>query len=127
MVLLVLCIRKLNPHIRKLDEEHAQRSREAQALRNQAEAQMAPLNDLFDDDTTHKLITQVMPQVSFAKSLSPQHITLLRKENDYGEMFDLNHSVRDMLAGTLCENPFLFLQTGTFNAIMKKKRKAGRL
>ncbi len=108
----LLWIRKLNPLIRKAADSYAKAEAEAARLLAEANAQMAPLNALFDNTDLHRLIEQVMPEVKFHYSLLPAHFEMLR-DCDYSELFDECNSILDTTAGTLCENPFLFLRYQT--------------
>lgn len=108
--LILLCVKKLNPKIRALAEKEQALRKEAEALCAKAWAQMAPLNALFNDTDTHRLIEQIMPQLDFHRFVGPEQIALFRRENDYGEPFGENETMLDATAGTLCKNPFVFLR-----------------
>lgn len=108
--IILLCTKKINPLLRNLALQEQGFATEAKRLYELALSQMAPLNALFDDTDTHRLIEKVMPQVDFHRSVLPAQMELLRRENDYGTPFGVDETVLDATAGTLCKNPFVFVR-----------------
>ena len=74
----------------------------------EAMAQMSPLNALFDNLDTLRLIEKTMPEVKFDPSYCNDAERLLIEDYDYIDMTDEETSVIDTLSGKLFENPFLF-------------------
>ena len=96
---------------RKIKEAEALRAKHKEAadkLYQEALSQMAPLNALFDDLDTLRLIEKTMPEVKFDMTYTNEAERKLIEEYDYIDMTDDNTSVVNALSGTLFENPFLF-------------------
>jgi len=105
---LVLIFVKLNKSIKEftaLCEEHR-----ATAVKYSEEAtsQMAPLNDLFDDTDTFKLIEKTMPELSFTRRLEHDHRDLLRMEDDFNDSHNIETSTINTVSGSIFKNPFTF-------------------
>lgn len=98
----------IRPRIKSAEAMKQKHMSTADGLFREALAQMAPLNALFDDQTTHRLIEKTMPEVKFDRLYSNDAERLLIEDFDYLDMTDDNTSVLNALSGTLFENPFLF-------------------
>ena len=80
----ILVFRAMNKKIRELLPIIEKKQAEADALRREAEAQMAPLNALFSDNDTFNLIEKTLPQVKFDKQF------LLRNLEDLKNNYNFN-------------------------------------
>ncbi len=119
LVGILVNVKKMRPLIKHNEEVLESHIRMANKLLAEAEAQMAPLNALFDDEVTHRLIEKTMPEIKFDRRCTPTQFALLNDEYDYLDFTDTETSVTDTLSGTLFKNPFLFeriyhMTMGTF-------------
>ncbi len=108
LILIPLVILKITPKIRALREEIELANQKADALLNQAYAQMAPLNALFTDRDALEIIEKTIPMLSFAPCFSVEQETNMRVNYDFDDRNDEEQSTVDVLAGSYQENPFLF-------------------
>ncbi|MBP3423335.1 MAG: hypothetical protein J6K86_06175, partial [Clostridia bacterium] len=65
--IIVFTCKKLNARLRALNEQIAQKQAEADVLRREAWAQVAPLNVLFKEDDSLNLFTKTLPFITFDK------------------------------------------------------------
>lgn len=108
LILVILAVKKVRPVIKNAEREKAKLEDEANAIRKEAEAQMAPLNALFCESDTLELIEATVPELKFHKCYTPEHERLLIDEYDYIDLTDDETSVTDAISGTLFGNPFLY-------------------
>ncbi|MBQ8720494.1 MAG: hypothetical protein IJY65_05625 [Clostridia bacterium] len=104
----LVAFRVVRPKIRAAEREYDEHFDVAEKLLSEANAQMAPLNALFDNLDTLRLIEKTMPEVKFDLTYSHERERELIEDYDYIDMTDDETSVIDSLSGTLFENPFLF-------------------
>ncbi|MBQ8718340.1 MAG: hypothetical protein IJY66_03660, partial [Clostridia bacterium] len=76
--------------------------------RAEAEAQMAPLNALFDSTDTLNIIQKTIPDFCFTDHFTKAHEELFRRHHDFLDDSNDNTSMTDTLSGTFAGNPFLF-------------------
>ncbi len=98
----------INPAIKSLDKVLAGYEKEAELLLAECQAQMVPLNALFDSTDTLRLIEKTMPEIVFEPAYSKKQEELFKSQNDFCDAIDPHESVIDTLSGELCGNPFLF-------------------
>ncbi len=105
-----LIIKKLNPLIK--DSEKLRQSHEARAaeLLNEAEAQMAPLNALFRDDDTFKLIEKTVPDIDFTERFDEHLREFVARGSIRATLDDSDTSVIGAISGNFEKNPFVFLR-----------------
>ena len=108
LLLIILAVKKIRPIIKNAEQEKAKLEGEAHAIKEEAEAQMAPLNALFCESDTLELIEATIPELKFHKCYTPEHERLLIDEYDYIDLTDDETSVTDALSGTIFGNPFLY-------------------
>ncbi len=116
---ILVIVKKLRPLIKENERILATHQARADSLLAEAQAQMAPLNALFDDVDTLNLIEKTMPQIKFDKRYSNEQLRLLSDDFDYLDLADSDTSVIDTLSGKLFGNPFIFerhyrMNMGTF-------------
>ena len=112
--LIVLCIVLikvvLNPAIKALDTLIAEREKTAKALLDEAEKQVAPLNALFKDDDTLRLIEKTLPEFVFENRFSSERQEQFVKHYDLEVNQGEDCSVLDTLSGSFIENPFVYCE-----------------
>lgn len=99
---------KINKILKNFDEVKSEEGRKAEKLLNQATAQMAPLNALFDDADTHRVFEKTIPDFSFSKNYSIDLARAFNERNDFIDIMDDDNSIVNTLAGTFMGNPFLY-------------------
>ena len=99
---------KVNKIIKNFDDIRTEEQKKADALLSEANAQMAVLNSLFDDNDTHKTFEKTIPEFSFDKNFSIKLSREFFEHNDFIDIMDNENSVINTLAGTFMENPFLY-------------------
>ena len=100
----VLTKKSINALKKKIDEKE----REAYLIRREAEAQMAPLCELFSDNDTLRLIEKTLPQVKFDSQFLFENLEDLKNNYGFNELYGEKTSALDTLSGKLYKNPFLF-------------------
>ncbi len=104
----LVSVKKIRKLIKESERVLAAHQALADSLLAEAQAQMAPLNALFDDNDTLELIEKTFPEVKFDKRYSPERLELLTEDFDYLDLADSDTSVLDTLSGELFKNPFIF-------------------
>lgn len=105
---LLLIFLVINKKIKKQNEIRTKECEYAFELRSEAEGQMAPLNALFDDKITHRMIEKTMPELKIYDTYTQELEKLLIDEYDYIDLTDDETSVIDAISGTLFDNPYLY-------------------
>ena len=105
---IVLLVKKVNPvlklaaemleHHKKLALEHLAR----------AQKQMAPLNALFDEKDTNRLMETTLPEIDFEDTYSKELEELFVKHYDFIDLESEECSMTASLSGKFEGNPFLF-------------------
>ncbi len=106
--LMILAFKATKKTIKSLQEKIKKEEAEALVILREAEAQMAPLNALFSDDDTYKLIEKTLPQVKFDKQFVFENLQDLKNNYDFNGNTGPKSSVFDVVSGKLYKNPFLF-------------------
>ena len=104
----VLIFALVRPKIKNQQSLKEKHEKLAEDYKSKALGVMAPLNALFDDVDTFKLIEKTMPQLKFDPYYTTQKENELIEEYDYVDMTDENTSIIDTLPGTFFKNPFLY-------------------
>lgn len=105
---ILLLVKKVNPTIKQVESVRAERAAKADELLREAWAQMAPLNALFDDSDTLRLIEKTIPDISFDQRYTTEHERLLVERHDFVDLNGAETSIVGTLAGRCAGNPFLF-------------------
>ena len=101
-------VKKLNPLLKDFNAVVAEQQKIADEYLAQAKAQMAALNELFDDNDTKKLIEKTLPDMKIDPKFTVERYDTLRNQYDYAEMTDEESSVVNVLSGEFFGNPFIF-------------------
>lgn len=104
----VLIFAVVRPKIKAQQSLKERHEKLAEDHKNQAFSIMAPLNALFDNLDTFKLIEKTMPQLKFDPFYTNQKEGELIEDYDYVDMTDEDTSIIDTLPGTFFGNPFLY-------------------
>ena len=116
-------IKKLSPALKMQEERIRGAEQKAQALAQQARAQLEPLEKLLSPRDSLDLIQQTVPELVFHDSFSRDHYDALRNF-DFRDDDNKDSSVIRSLTGTLNGNPFAFLEHLTFE--MRKETYTGK-
>ncbi len=108
LLLIPLVIWKITPKIKELTKEIDEADQRADKLLEEANNQMAPLNDLFTDKDALTLTESTIPLLSFAPCFSVEQEADMKINYDFGESDSAQESSIDVLAGSYNGNPFLF-------------------
>ena len=100
---------KMNAKIRTLNSQIAELQKKANALKDTAWKQAAPLNALFQDDDSLNLFTKTLPFITFDKCFTH---TRLNEMASYGFQPYLSEGecALDTLSGELYGSPFVYVQ-----------------
>lgn len=100
--------KKINPKIKdtsKVRDEHRAKANELLAI---AEAQVAPLNALFNDTDTFRLIEKTIPDFKFNTRFTKAHEALFINKYDFVDLQGDECSMVDTVSGSFAGNPFVF-------------------
>lgn len=105
----ILLIKKvLNPAIKEMDTLIAKHEVKAKEFLDEAERQVAPLNALFKNDDTLRLIEKTIPEFSFDERFSIENQALFAQQYDFVVNDSAEVSVLDTLSGRFMKNPFVY-------------------
>lgn len=108
VVLIYYVVKKMTPQIQTLRSEIQDAEEKALQLLKQAEEQMIPLNSLFTDKDSLRIIEKTMPLVEFGSCFTAQQEEDMKTNYDYDVHSDAEQTTLDVLAGRYNENPFIF-------------------
>lgn len=108
---IVLLVKKLNPAIRSAGDKLEEHLKKAGELLAEAEAQMAPLNAMFDNTDALRLIEKTIPELIFDDRYSVEQEKFFVNSHDFVDREDLETSMTNTLSGRFAGNPFLFCDT----------------
>ncbi len=104
VVLLVKCVL---PRLRKNEEKKKELQKKADELYRQAWQQMAPLNALFENNVTGKLIEKTVSIVQLDENFNIRRYDYLSEKYGYGGEDDPAASTIGILTGEISGNPFV--------------------
>ena len=113
-IALVLIFKVINPRIKDAGALRDKHLEKAQKYLGEAYEQMRPLNELFDDTDTAKLIEKTIPEIQLEPRFECSREKLLREEYDFYDLLGEKDSTVDILSGSFSKNPFVFLQSRVF-------------
>lgn len=111
IISLVLIFALINSKIKALTELIDKHSAEAEKLLAEANAQMAPLNRLFDSAVTAELIEKTVPTLVVDKRFDMKRYDYMHGKYGLGEEPDRDTSTLGVLSGEILGNPYLFERT----------------
>ena len=100
--------KKIGPLIKHVGELLEKQQAIATALLEEAKAQVAPLNALFTESDSLRLIEKTVPDLAFDPRFTRDNENFFIKKHDYLDLSDESSSVLNTLSGRLAGNPFLF-------------------
>lgn len=98
---------KLNKVIKELSERLEKLVRDRDETLALAEAQMKPLNNLFDWEIFSSLLTQTLPQIELDPYFSNARLDELKEEFAWQDSFNKNKSIQFSHSGVIRGNPFV--------------------
>lgn len=104
----ILLAQKVNPKIKDIDQQKAVHAEKAEQLLATAWEQVAPLNALFTDTDSTRLIEKTIPEFSFQDKFTKSHEQFFINQHDFLDLQNDECSMVDTLSGTFAGNPFLF-------------------
>ena len=107
---IVLMVKKINPLIKDSNAVKAEHEQKAQELLQKAHEQMAPLNALFDNVDTFRIIEKTIPEFSFDNKYTKEHEAFLTNQYDFLDLSSDETTMQNTLAGRFKGNPFLYCQ-----------------
>lgn len=106
--------KRITPRIRELQKQLATLATERDAQQQEAEAQMAGLNALYDWYTTPNLIKRTVPRLELDPYFSVARLAELHHSFGWNDDFNRHKSVLYAQSGTLNGNPFVIAETLDF-------------
>lgn len=104
---IVLPIVLITPKIKELDEAINKQEEIANKLKQEAYAQMAPLNASYDFGMAAKLVTITCPLIQMDKNFNPTRFYQLNQKYGFTDDLNENESCVFVQSGTILGNPFL--------------------
>ena len=108
ILLIPIVIKKTTPKIKELRKEIEEADQRADAVLEEANRQMLPLNALFTERDAIVLIEKTIPMISFDKCFSVEQEMDMKINYDFKENNNKEQSTVEVLAGRYNDNPFLF-------------------
>ena len=99
---------KINKIIKDSSSVRDEHRKKADEYLKECQAQVAPLNSMFDNTDTFKVIEKTLPEIKFNSLYTPKHEKFLIEHYDFAPIEDENISVMNVLSGTFASNPFLY-------------------
>ncbi len=109
-ITIFLIVKKINPLIKDTETLRQKHEANAAELLSTAESQMAPLNALFRDDDSFRLIEKTIPDIDFTERFTPHLKSFLKKDVARQNLDNNEASVVGAVAGEFTKNPFVFLR-----------------
>lgn len=97
-------------------------SGKTEALKNEAYAQMAPLNSLFDSTCAAKLMEKTVPLIQMDRIFDVKKYELMKEKYGFWDNSDEDCSTLDLQSGTILGNPFVFFKDMKKEMIMETYR-----
>ena len=110
---------------RELDKKADELRALINKLTNEAEAQMAPLNCLFDSSISAHLFNKTCPLIEMDRIFDTKKYEMLREKYEMWGNDDPNVSTLDIQSGSILGNPFVFFKE--LNMAMVNKTYTGTL
>lgn len=110
VLFIVLIVKKINPKIKQNEEICAVLQAEADKLLQEAWAQMAGLNALYDWNIPQKLVTKTIPVIEMDDNLNEERFTYLHEKYGFAKNGDETRSTQFCQSGAILGNPFVILK-----------------
>ncbi len=99
--------KKIAPLLKQGEEKKGELERKAEELLRKAWEQTAPLNALFEDTLTRRLIREAVPPIVLDDRFEMRRYDYLNGKYGYGKYDDPESSVLGVLTGEIAGNPFV--------------------
>ena len=106
----VLIVKKINPKIKSDEEVRKGLQAEAEKLLNEAWAQMAGLNALYDWDIPQSLVSKTIPVIEMDNNFDEERFVCLREKYGLQSNRDPSRSTQFCQSGAILGNPFLIIK-----------------
>ena len=107
-VSIIVIFKKINPVIKSMDKILGEKIQEAKKLEDKGWAEMQPLNALFTDYDSVRLVEKTLPEFEFEKNFSKDTERLFVDKYDFRDLLNAESSMLDTLSGKYAGNPFIF-------------------
>ena len=107
---IVFITSKIGPTIKKNEEIRNNLQSEADKILNEAWAQMAGLNALYDWDIPQSLVTKTVPSIVMDNNFDEERFIYLREKFGFKSNLDATRSTQFCQSGAILGNPFLVLK-----------------
>ena len=97
----------MNKYIKHADEKAAELKKKAEELKQQAYAQMAGINSLYDWGVAPMLVSKTTPLIQMDKVFNPARFMYLKDNYGFGENTNKDASTVLVQSGTILGNPFI--------------------
>lgn len=125
VLLLALLITIIHPKIKKYKGERNSLNNTIDELKNEAWAQMSPLNRLYDWDVLTRMMSKTIPKLEFDPYFTTQRLADLQVTYGWDESFNEDRSVVYSHSGLINGNPFVICRTKKME--MSKRTYSGSL
>ena len=105
---IVLTAALVTPRIKNAKKIRSTLEDKAKRLLSEAWEQMAPLNNLFDDTDTLRIIEKTLPGMQFDMRFEKAREAFFIHHNDFIDLEDDECSMTNTISGNLYGNPFVF-------------------
>lgn len=119
VAILGVVLKKMNERLEEMKAEHGRLSFEALQLKDEAWAQMEPLNRLYDWDMLPRMMTQTVPRLEFDPYFTTQRLADLHQTYQWDDSFNCDRSVLYAHSGQINGNPFVICRTRRMEMIDK--------
>ena len=109
-VALLLLFLLVRPKIKSVKAKKAELEKKANELLRLAESQVAPLNSLFTESDTIRIIEKTMPGLEFERQFSLTQESFLREKHDFLDLNNSESTMLNTLSGKIFGNPFIFCE-----------------
>ena len=108
-LILLFCV--IHPRLKKLKNERYDLQQTVSQYKNEAWAQMAPLNRLYDWDVLTRMMTKTVPRLEFDPYFTEQRLADLQQVYGWDGTFNAGRSVIYSHSGLINGNPFVLCRT----------------
>lgn len=98
------------PKYKALNSSIAEQANVVKAIKDEAYAQMAALNRLFDSNCASKLMEKTVPLIQMDRIFDTKKYELMREKFGFWDNEDEERSTLDLQSGTILGNPFVFFK-----------------
>ncbi len=108
---LIILLTAIHPSLKALKKERDSLAAEIAKLKNEAWAQMEPLNRLYDWDILTRMMSETVPRLEFDPYFTTQRLADLKMTYGWDDSFNAERSVIYSHSGLINGNPFVICRT----------------